>query len=487
MEKTRDMKRIFILSIMIITLAGISCKKELEQAPHQIYYDNFYRTGADALSAVNAVYDVLGSVSQYSSYLWLIQDISSDDCNARESLNDPNLRQFDSYELDANNNYLAKIWQASYLGISRANVVLEKVPLIDMDSAMQQRILGEAKFLRGLYYFNLVRLFGEVPLMLKPVTANLGDNEIYPARSTVDAVYAQIVKDFDEASAALPDKYTSAADKGRATKGAALGQLAKVYLTLKDWTNAYSKAKEVMDLEVYDLWSNYADNFKENNKNGKESVFEVQFYKNSVSENSQMVISGLPSLPGIFSAGVEIMLPTQDLLSSFEEGDHRKEATFFDNFWSVTFEPHIWKYWDQVAYKPQNTSQSGADFMVMRYSEVLLIYAEALNEANNGPNTEAYDAINKVRTRARNGVAGVLPDLTGLDQDSFRTAVLNERRHEFVNEGHRWYDLVRTGKLIEYVKRAKGDKANPSDFNTVFPIPQRERDLNPNLSQNQGY
>jgi hypothetical protein len=200
-----------------------------------------------------------------------------------------------------------------------------------------------------------------------------------------------------------------------------------------------------------------------------------------------MVISGLPSLPGVFSAGVELMLPTDDLLNSFEEGDHRKEATFFDNFWGYSFSPHIWKYWDQVAYKPQNTSASGADFFVMRYAEILLIYAEALNEFKEGPSIEAYEAINTVRARARNGVEGVLPDLTGLDRAGFHLAVLNERRHEFVNEGQRWYDLVRTGNLVEYVKRAKGDKANPSEYNTVFPIPQRERDLNPNLTQNLGY
>jgi starch-binding outer membrane protein, SusD/RagB family len=481
------MKKIFLLSMLFLALVNWSCKKELELTPHQIYYDNFYRTSSDALNAVNSVYDVLGSVSQYSSYLWLIQDIAADDCNSRATLNDPNIHQFNSYDLDPNNNYLAKIWQASYLGISRANVVMEKVPAIEMDSALRQRVLGEAKFLRGLYYFNLVRLFGEIPLMTQPVTSNLGSEEIYPAKSPVADIYNQIKKDFRDASAALPAAYTSPGDKGRATKGAALGLLSKVFLTLKEWDSAYLTAKEVIDLDVYDLHADFAANFKETNKNGKESVFEVQFYKNSTLENSQMVISGLPSLPGIFSAGVEIMLPTEDLLSSFEEGDHRYEATFFDEYWSVTFEPHIWKYWDQIAYKPQNTSQSGADFMVMRYSEVLLIYAEALNEANNGPTIEAYDAINQVRVRARNGVADVLPDLSGLDKDSFRLAVLNERRHEFVNEGQRWYDLVRMGKLIEYVKRAKGDQANPQDFNTVFPIPQRELDLDSHLQQNPGY
>jgi hypothetical protein len=116
--------RPFIVFLLIL-LAAASCTKELDQVPHQIYYDNFYQTGEDALSAVNAVYDVLGQVSQYSNYLWLIQDICSDDCNARVTLNDPHLHDFNNYTVEPNNNYLARIWQGSYLGISRVNVVLE--------------------------------------------------------------------------------------------------------------------------------------------------------------------------------------------------------------------------------------------------------------------------------------------------------------------------------------------------------------------------
>ncbi|MEI7500521.1 MAG: RagB/SusD family nutrient uptake outer membrane protein [Bacteroidota bacterium] len=481
------MKNISLPFIFILLLASNACTKKLDQKPHQIYYDNYYQTEGDALTAVNAVYDVLGSVNQYSSYLWLIQDIGSDDCNARVTLNDPNLHEINNYTVKTTNNYIAKIWQGSYLGISRANIVLEKVPPISMDTALKARILGEARFLRGLYYFNLVRLFGDVPLVTVPVSPNLTPEEIYPYRSPVNKVYGLIIEDLKFAAAKLPAKYTNPNDKGRATSGAALGILSKVYLTTKEWEKAYSTALLVIESNDYALHPDYAANFKETNKNGIESVFEVQFYRKVTSENSQMVISGLPSIPGLFAAGVEIMLPTQDLLNSFDTNDYRKSVTFFDHYWQYTFEPHIWKYWDQVAYKPSATSSSGADFMVMRYSEVLLIYAEALNEANGGPTIEAFWAINKVRERARNGISTALPDLTGLNQDEFRKALLIERRHEFINEGHRWYDLVRTGTLIESVKRAKGDQSNPSSFNYLFPIPQREIDINRNLIQNTGY
>jgi starch-binding outer membrane protein, SusD/RagB family len=481
------MKKIFIIPALVRMVIFTSCSKELELKPHQIYYDNFYQTEDDALNAVNAVYDVLGSVNQYSNTLWLLQDISSDDCNARQTLDDPNLHQFTTYDIQASNNYLAGIWQSSYLGISRSNVVLEKVPAITMDSATRQQIVGEARFLRGLFYFNLVRLFGEVPIITVPVSASLTDEEIYLFKSPVSAVYARIIEDLTMAAERLPLKYSNANDKGRATRGAAWGLLSKVYLTTNDWANASLYASKVIDSKQYSLNADYISNFKEINKNGKESVFEVQFYKKANSENSQMVISGLPSIQGLFSAGTETMLPTTDLLNSFETGDHRKEVTFFSSYWFYTFEPHIWKYWDQDAYKPAATTQSGADFFVMRYSEILLIYAEALNEANSGPTNEAYAAINQVRARARNGNNTVLPDLAGLDHDGFRKAVLNERRHEFVSEGQRWFDLVRTGTLIENVKRAKGDVANPTSVNYVFPIPQRELDNNKNLKQNNGY
>ncbi len=464
----------------------LSCQKELELEPYKIYYDNYYQTEEDAIGAINAVYSLLTYVNQYNSYLWLIQDVASDDCISRPTLNDPNIHQFNSYDLESTNTYLRGVWQGSYLGISRANIVLEKVPEIEMDSATKSRIIGEARFLRGLFYFNLVRLFGDVPLVIMPVSEDLTDEEIYVSRNPESEVYDQIIEDLTIASEKCPKAYYVNSDKGRATKGAALGLLAKTYLTIGKWEMASQKAFDVMELGVYGLYDDYSGNFKDANRNGKESVFAAQFYSEITSQQNQIVISGLPSIPGVFPAGVEIMLPTEDLLNSFEEGDYRKEVTFFDQYWYDTFEPHIWKHWDQDTYEPTETAQCGSNFAIMRYSEVLLIYAEALNEAS-GPVSEAYDAINKVRERARNGDENVLPDLIGLSKDEFRNAVLQERRVEFVNEGIRWYDLKRTGNLIEYVNRAKGDDANPQEYNYVFPIPQRELDINKNLTQNPNY
>ncbi|MCF8231040.1 MAG: RagB/SusD family nutrient uptake outer membrane protein [Bacteroidales bacterium] len=480
------MKRIIYLSILMILVSSCS-KEKLDVDPKRIYYENFYQTEESALNAVNAVYDVLGQVSQYNSHLWYIADIASDDFNVNPELNDPNAQEFDRYTLEATNNYLEEVWQSSYKGISQANIVLEKVPSIaEMDSSLRQRIVGEAHYLRGLFYFNLVRMYGSVPIVTEPVSSDLSEEELYRERKSPDDVYALIVDDMQSAAEKLPDSY-SGANKGRATWGAATSMLAKVHLTRQNWQQAANYADSVMSSGIYDLYDDYADNFKEANENGKESVFEVQFTSSVNSENSRIVISGLPYIQGVFPAGVEMMLPTDDLLDTFEEGDYRKEVTFFSSYWQYDFEPHVWKYWDQDAYDADETGQSGANFKLMRYAEVLLIYAEALNEVNGGPTQQAYDAVNRIRERARNGNEDVLPDLEGLGYEEFRQAVWKEKRCELVNEGQRWFDLKRTGRLIERVNEAKGDKANPQEYNYKFPIPQRERDLNPELSQNGGY
>jgi len=473
-----------IASFFLLMLWG--CEETLDfEVKDKLTLGNSFQTESDAIASVNGVYDALGDVDLYKSSFWLIQDIASDDCDALSTWNNPNAHQFDQYTLATNNNYLAGIWRASYQLIARANLSVTYIPGINMDEKLKARLLGEARFLRALSYFNLVRMFGDVPLVLAPETDI--DKYLVP-RTGMDVVYDTIISDLEKAISSLPKSYAGAS-LGRATRGAAMGQLAKVYLTRGEWDLAASTASDIMGLGVYGLWDDYKDNFREANKNGKESLFEVQFYSGDQPENAQIVISGLPQIYA-FPAGVGIILPTGDLLQTFEPGDHRYEVTFFDEFdyfGHNTFDPHIHKYWDRDAYAPSETGQSGANFPVMRYAEVLLMYAEALNEVNQGPTPEAYTAVNAVRIRARNGNDTILPELSGLSYEDFRTAVWKEKRCETVNEGQRWFDLVRTGRLVESVNRAKGDKANPQPFNNVFPIPQRERDLNENLTQNDQY
>ena len=478
------MKKYIIYSLVLFS-AITGCEKNLEfEVKDRITLDNFFQTEDDAVASVNAIYDVLCNVNLYRSTAWLIQDLASDDCDALSTWNDPNAQQIDRYTIQATNTFTTGLWKDLYQVVNRANLSIARIPEIDMDETLKNRLLGEAKFLRGFSYFNLVRLFGDVPLVLEPES----DIQKYLVpRTEKELVYDQIKLDLQDAAGVLPKSYP-ATGKGRATKGAALGMLAKVHLTLSEWDLAVDRSQEVMGLG-YQLWDDYKDNFREANKNGKESVFEVQFFSSVQSEYTQIVISGLPSLY-VFPAAVGIILPTDDLLNSFEPGDHRYDVSFFEEYFSFgwnRFEPHIWKHWDQDVYPPEKTGQSGANFPVMRYAEVLLMYAEALNEQNQGPTQEAYDAVNRIRERARNGVDTVLADLSALSYQEFQLAVLKEKRCETVNEGQRWFDLVRTGNLEEYVKRAKGEKADPKQHHYVFPIPQREMDLNPELVQNDQY
>lgn len=478
------MKYIILTTALLIALS--SCEESLEfEVKNKLTLENYFQSEEDAIASINAVYDALGDVDLYRSTFWLIQDIASDDCDALSTWNDPNAQQFHAYNLQSTNNYLSGVWRASYQVIARANLSISRIPDVAMDETMQARLLGEAKFLRALSYFNLVRMFGDVPLVLEPESDI--DKYLVP-RSSADSVYNQIISDLEDAITGLPLLF-SGANKGRATKGAAMGQLAKVYLTLENYDMAAQYAEDIRNLHIYSLWADFKDNFREANKNGKESLFEVQFYTGEQQENTQIVISGLPSIYA-FPAGVGIILPTDDLLDSYEPGDYRYDVTFFDEysyFGNNTFDPHIRKHWDQDAYGPEETGQSGANFPHMRFAEVLLIQAEALNEANNGPTTAAYTAVNMVRERARNSAEGVLPDLENLSYEEFREAVWKEKRLETVNEGQRWFDLVRTGRLVDRVKAAKGEKANPQQHNYLFPIPQRERDLNDKLSQNDQY
>lgn len=481
------MKKYFYLIILIVFITA-GCEETLDlTVQDRPTYENFYKSPEDALIAVNGIYNVLASPYLYNSNMWLIPDIASDDHRARTSLNDPNLHQLSDFSIKPDNKYIQEIWAGSYDGINRANVVLEKVPdIVFENNGYKNRLLGEAKFIRGLLYFNLVRMFGDVPLVLK---TNFSTTQLDIERTKIDVVYDTIIKDLEFAAKFLPKTYTSAEDKGRATKGAALGLLSKIYLTQGEWALAVEKAEEVMGLEVYDLHPDYISNFKESHVNGQESIFEVQFYSGDPAMQSRIVISALPIIY-FFPAGVEIFLPTEDLFESFDTNDYRRDVTFFEEYFyfiNNTFEPHVWKHWDQDVYGPRETGQSGANFPVLRYSEILLIYAEALAEEAQTPTQEAYDAVNLVRERARNGDDTILPDLSGLTLEQFRDAVLEERRFELVNEGHRWFDLVRTGNLVDFVNTAKGSSADPQPIHNLFPIPQRERNLNSKLTQNPGY
>ncbi|MGZ5246312.1 MAG: RagB/SusD family nutrient uptake outer membrane protein [Flavitalea sp.] len=491
------MKNNIVLKIMTVLLLGSSfssCKKFLEENPKSnVTVANYYQTEGDAISAVNSIYAYLNSTSSgstagvYHSTFWVTAGLASDEM-LNNQIGAPQYDQLATFSHSAQNGALEEIWAMHYKTITIANIAISRIPGISMNAALKARLIGEAKFLRGLMYFNLVRMFGDVPLIIEE------NAPVIPEVSTVDAIYAQVVSDLGAAAADLPASYAAGNGRGRATNGAANAILAKVYLTMEDWPNAAATAKKVIDSNQYQLWEDFADVFKLSSRSGKEAIFSVGFGDADGAiifwEVGQFLVRLLPtqlSEEGVINAqGWQI--PTQDLYNAYEADDRRREVTFITEIngaSTTTIRPYIQKYWDRIAEPKGNESSN--DFPVIRYSDVLLIYAEANNELGNADLAHQY--INMVRKRARfNGTTyeNAVPDYSGLSQDQMRTAILEERRIEFVAEGQRWFDLARMGKLETEVPAAKPG-VTPTTKHYLFPIPQREIDLNPNLEQNAGY
>ena len=304
-------------------------------------------------------------------------------------------------------------------------------------------------------------------------------------RTPVADVYTQIIKDLSDAEAALPVSY-GVADIGRATSGAAKSLLGKVYLTQKRYADAAAKLKEVIDLSTYALLPNYADLFVAANKNSKESIFEVQYKKGNIGEGSGFANSYAPENSGnavIAFGGGGNNHPTPDLANSYEATDPRKNVSLASSYINSSGAKVDYYYIKKYADPPVVSGDSGDDWYVLRYADVLLMYAEALNET--GKPADALPYLNQVRKRVG------LADKTTTVQADLRLAIEQERRVELAFEGHRWFDLVRTGRALPILQAkatAIGIKTALTENNLIFPIPQSQIDINPTkIKQNPGY
>jgi hypothetical protein len=498
------MKKFLIRYISFSGITGVlffgiltACTDLLKEDPKdQVFQENFFENENDAIGAVNAIYAQLNSTSAgptfggvYHSTYWVIQGLASDEMNNRQA-GTPQQDQLSTFTYNAANSTIFDMWVQIYRAIFNANFALGGIPDSPIDEELKTRLVGEASYLRAMLYFELVRLYGEVPLLLED------DEELRPSKNSVDEIFNQIIVDLGVAVNSLPESYPLGDGRGRATWGAAKTLLAKVYLNRGDYAAAAQNAQDVIDSNNYDLWPDFRDAFSITNENGMETVFGVGFGDAggaiSFWEVGQFNVRLLPrelaaDIPGINAQGWQVA--TQDLYDTFDPLDRRRDVTFITSTSGGPLDdPHIRKYWDDVNEPFGGNTES--DFPYMRYSEVLLVLAEALNEQNSGPTPDAYDAINEVRRRARFDGATeqpVLPDLTGLSYEEFRDAVLLERRKEFVAEGKRWFDLVRMNKLMELVPLAKPG-VMPQPFNVLFPIPLEEIDRNQSLlPQNPGY
>ena len=373
----------------------------------------------------------------------------------------------------ADNPRVEQYWERNYAGIHRVNDALKRVPGIEdatFATVDRERIVGEAYFLRAYFYFNLVRTYGGVPLITEPYTTFKTD--FSKERATPEAVYTQIVADLTEAEKRLPLTYpTLFAAKGRATQGAAKTMLARAHLYRKEYQKAADKAAEVLALNSYSLVSgaNYPTIFTPTGKNSSEGIFEIQFLS-SASEGMDVFRRFLPSAQATAPAntgGDYWAAPTAEFMDAFEPTDIRKAV----NLAVTTRPPFNTAGQNYVAKYRRTTSGDDPNLYMIRLADVILIRAEALTELSQ--TALAIPLVNQIRNRAG------LANTTATTQTTLREVIEKERWLEFAFEGQRWHDLVRTGRAETKLAVAKNK--------TVWPIPARERNVNPKLDQNPGY
>jgi hypothetical protein len=479
-------KYTFIPALLLLC----SCTKDfIDLKPiSNITSENFYLTQADFSNAVNGAYAGLRSGGTYGSNSYVFGEIRTDNTVPVPSGSVTDQDEFHRFYIKTTNPFISGRWNDCYAAIARCNPILERIGAISMDNNLKARYIAETKFLRALYYFQLVQTFGDVPLVLKEIK-DPGEGYNY-ARSPKAEVYAQIERDLADAEAILPNAY-SGADLGRATKGAAKAILGRVLLVEHKYPQAAAKLKEVIDLGVYNLLTNYTDVFRVNNKYNAEGIFDVQYKSGQVGLGNGWPNSFAPLNSGNFViafGGDGNNVPTSDLIAEYETNDLRFNATIATQYTNTTTGAivkvnYTKKYFDVPAAKNDN----GNNIPVIRYADVLLMYAEALNEQGYVAGGDAFTNLNKVRTRA--GLAALTAAQVP-DQQNFRLAMEHERRVEFAFENLRWYDLVRTGRAVTVLNGKKtllNLVNNVTDAATVFPLPQSQIDITQGkLTQNTG-
>ncbi|MEO6132666.1 MAG: RagB/SusD family nutrient uptake outer membrane protein [Saprospiraceae bacterium] len=494
-------KRIYFLLIPF-TIIFSACEKDfLDKAPIVGTTEgNFYRTSADAVAAVNAAYASLQfQLSPGGHFRWFWGDIMSDDAiKGGSGDNDVNaLLQLETFKGPANTDLLEAEWGADYEGIYRANVVLEKVPPIQMDEKLKARILGEAKFIRAWNFYNLVIMFGGVPL------ANhvLAPSEYTMPRASADQVWDLIESDLSSASNDLwkRSEYPQA-DLGRITKGAAQALLVKAYLWREKWAEAKTTSEAIINSGEYQLVPDYADIFPLYGENNEESIFEIQ-YMNASGGNWGKNNANEGSFTNVFTrargqfAGYGFNIPTQDFADEFfKEGfeDPRLKSTVFrigddmgdrgkftiDATGGVPYLYYSKKYFssktEDAPFGDPNPN-GGSNDRVIRYADVLLMHAEA--SYHTGDENAARTSLNMVRARAQ------VPEITTTGA-ALLEAIYRERRLELGLEAHRFFDLVRTHRAAQIL----GSLGFVTGVHELFPIPQSQiQATNGAVTQNPGY
>ena len=480
----KKLNTIIIASIMLLTFGGCNDNEFLDVKPSKETPEQALSSPTAATELVNAIYNKFLDYNQ-SSFSWIgVSSITSDDADKGSTPGDLGTDKdllddltFTSTALSFN-----EVWEGNYQGIARANQALNYLPELDIDENLRTRLIGESKFLRAVFYFRLVRMFGGVPLIEGvPNIQNEDDINAANTRVSKEEIYTFIKSDLNDAVESLPVSYTSL-DIGRATKGAALTLLAKVNMYQGNWQQVADLTSQVMGLG-YGLTPEYEDIWKEIGENNSESIFEIQARGETPNKGVQgyFVTQGATGAGGW---GWGFNTPTEDLTNFYEEGDERRDATIIfrgETLWdgllvaNTVFNPR----YNQKAYVSKSMeSFNGADWesnkniRILRFAEVLLMNAEAAINLGG----DAKTPLNLVRNRA--GLES-LDNVTLLD-------VWKERRAELAFEHDRYFDLVRQGRAGQ-VMREHG-KNFVDGKHELFPIPQTQIDLSDGqLTQNPGY
>ncbi|MCX2574589.1 RagB/SusD family nutrient uptake outer membrane protein [Pedobacter sandarakinus] len=462
-----------LIYIAFLASLAISCKKQLEQYPlSSKNLSTFLTAQPEAEEYITSVYGSLQSNGLYGLYMPAVGEVPSDNSYEEVAGNDSGIySDLDMFKTVPVNGLISDIWTNSYQAIQKTNVVLARINNITYSvAATKNARIGEMKFIRALIYFNLVRIYGAVPL----VTTETTDPNLYfgQQRSSVNDVYTLIKQDLNEAITMLPAATTQ---PGRVVKTAAQTLLGKVFLTLNEYQNAETQLQAVISSNVHSLQPIVSTVFPIANENNKEIIFAVQFASgiNGNTEGSTMQQQFSPS--GTIANAKGHNLPTKSLYNLFSSNDARKGVYIAQTNAGTPF----CNKWTRNTAVP---ADGGSDYPVLRYADVLLMQAEVENELNK--TTEALSFLNQVRTRAG------LSNTSANTQVDIRAAIELERRLELVGEGHRWFDLLRTGKAITTMNQWFVDNNIPVSIgqkNLLMPIPQKQIDTDPILSQNPGY
>ena len=494
----------YIVPILAGSLLLAACEDDLNQIPlSSATTETFYASTTDFTQGINAVYNDLLT---YPDRQLNLSETRSDNLYAASPGGVRDWEGINDFQSTiASNVYVAEAWLTNYNGIYRANVLLDQLDKNGavLTDALRTRFEAEAKFLRGFYYFDLVRWFGQVPIIDKPITS---DESLTIPRSPVSDVYDLIISDLKFAVDNLPVSYDNA-NLGRATKYAAEGILALVYMTrsgatydidgpglgLNEWNQAETLLNDIIASGNYSMLSNYSDIFSYSNENNKEVVFDVQYITGKTPVIGSTFCWVLvpdkyfQSKGKVAQGGLDIRPVSTDLLNAYESGDTRKDFSIQSGYvynGVAESNPFFKKYVD-VSQTPSNRLDWPINFIVLRYTDVLLLKAECvLHGASGSQGTDVDAVVNQVRHRA-----GLSPK-----SNITLTQLLDERRKEFAAEGTRWHDLVRFGVVNTVMTSwiATEDVSNVIEpFNNnyiIYPLPQSEMDVTPGLyTQNDGY